>query len=35
MTDYRLRNHHLLYAPRSKRPLDRRVIAIFGLIERS
>jgi hypothetical protein len=32
MTDYRPRNHHLLYAPRSKRPLDRRVIAIFGLI---
>ena len=32
MTDYRLRNHDLLYAPRGKRPLDRRVIAIFGLI---
>ena len=32
MTDYRLRNHDLLYAPRSKRPLDRRAIAIFALI---
>jgi len=32
MTDYRLRNHDLLYVPRGKRPLDRRAVAIFSLI---
>jgi hypothetical protein len=32
VTDYRLRNHDLLYAPRGKRPLDRRSVAIFALI---
>jgi hypothetical protein len=32
MTDYRLRNHDLLYATRGKRPLDWKAIAIFGLI---
>jgi hypothetical protein len=32
MTDYRLRNHDLLYAPRGKRPLNRRVVVIFSLI---
>jgi hypothetical protein len=32
MTDYRLRNHELLYAPRGKRPLDGRVVVIFALI---
>jgi hypothetical protein len=32
MTDYRLRNHDLLYAPRGKPPLDRRTVVIFGMI---
>lgn len=32
MTDYRMRNHDLLYAVRSKRALDWRTVAILGVI---
>ena len=32
MTDYRIRNHDLLYADRDPQPLGWRNIAIFGAI---
>ncbi len=32
MTDYRLRNHDLLYADRRRQPLTWRNLAIFGSI---
>ncbi len=32
MTDYRIRNHDLLYADRAPQPLGWRNIAIFGAI---
>jgi hypothetical protein len=32
MTDYRLRNHDLLYASRPSRPLAARNVAVFGAI---
>jgi hypothetical protein len=32
MTDYRLRNHDLLYVNRGRQPLNWRILAIFGSI---
>jgi hypothetical protein len=32
MTDYRVRNHDLLYADRGKRPLNWRTVLVFGAV---
>ncbi|MCX7314831.1 MAG: hypothetical protein WCG92_24085 [Hyphomicrobiales bacterium] len=32
MTDYRLRNHNLLYADRARTRLNWRIVTLFGVI---